>query len=122
MCLAIASMVLASACGRAASVKEGQRVPAQAIKIDDVHFRMIDSELTVQYRTPTPSRDCKAQAAEMPKVWEMVVKDRLRDSPAERVVLSPEDGSGQSLGIQFAKNASGQWSAAAPCLISIPVN
>ena len=121
-CFVIAAMIVAAACGRAASVKGGQRVPAQPIKIDDVHFRMVDSELTVQYRTPTPSRDCKAQAAEMPNVWEMVVKDRLRDSPAERVVLFPEDASGHSVAIQFAKGASGQWSATAPCSISIPVS
>jgi hypothetical protein len=121
-CLVIATMVLAAACSRAASVGVDQRdPPSQVVKIDDVHFRVVDSELTVQYRTLTSSRECNVQAAEMPKVWDMIVKARLKESPMERVVLFPEDASGQSVAIQFAKSVSGQWSAAAPCSITIPV-
>jgi hypothetical protein len=76
----------------------------------------------VNYRTQTSIRDCKTQAAEMPKVWDQVVRARLKDSAPESVVLFPEDASGQSLAIQFTKTESGDWSASAPCSIRIPAS
>ena len=121
LCFVVATMVLVTACGRAASVSEGQRnVPAEPVKIDAVDIRAVDSRMVVHYRTPASSGDCKAQAAEMPKVWDQIVKSRLRDTSVQRVVLFPEDASGQSVGFEFTKSASGQWSVAAPCSIRIP--
>jgi hypothetical protein len=120
----IATMVFAAACGRAASVGGNQRsVPAEAFKIDDVvDISAVDSHLIVQYRTRKSLGDCKAQAAEMPEVWKLVVKPRLSDSPVQHVSLSPEDASGQSVAMTFVKSASGQWSTKAPCTISIPAS
>jgi hypothetical protein len=97
-----------------------RNVPGEAIKIDDVDISAADSRIMVQYRTSTSIRDCGAQAAEMPKVWDLVVKARLQESPVQRVVLFPEDTSGQSVSIEFTRNPSGQWSSAVPCSIRIP--
>jgi hypothetical protein len=117
----VATLILTVGCDRAVSVPSNERsVPGEAIKIDDVHIRPGDSEISVFYRTSTSIRDCGAQAAEMPKVWDLVVKARLEESPVPRVVLWPVDTSGQSVSIEFTKGASGQWSAAVPCSIRIP--
>ena len=92
--------VLAAACNRAASVGGDRRsVPGEAIKIDDVQIRDVDSGISVHYSTRTSIRDCAAQAAEMPKVWDLVVKTGLGEAPVQRVVLFPEDTSGQSVWI-----------------------
>ena len=117
-------MVSAAACGRAASVGGDQRSGlAESFKSDDVvDIRVLDSHLIVQYRTRTSIRDCKAQTAEMPKVWKLVVKARLADASVQQVSLSPEEASGQSVAMTFVKSASGQWSTEAPCRISIPVS
>jgi hypothetical protein len=118
----LVTVVLAAACHRAAPVGGDQRgVPAEAIKIDDVHITDEDSELIVQYRTRTSSRDCKAQAVEMPKVWDLVVKAHLTDSHVQRVVLVPEDPSGQSVSFGFNKSAS-EWSSPGPCPTTIPAS
>jgi hypothetical protein len=93
----------------------------EGAKIDQVDIRTVESGLIVQYRTSTSIRDCTAQAAEMPRVWNSVVRSRLTDAQIRQVFLSPEDASGQSIAIEFTKNASGNWSAAAPCAITIPV-
>jgi hypothetical protein len=117
----IGTTLLATACGRAASVDQHQRdVPGDAVKIDDVDIRSADSEIIVHYRTRTSIRDRKAQAAEMPKVWELVVKARLGDASLQRVILFPEDASLESVAIEFKKSASGQWVAVAPYSITIP--
>jgi hypothetical protein len=117
----IGTMVVAAACGRGPSVRGAeQSLRGEAVKIDDVHIRAVHSGISVHYRTSASIRDCGAQAAEMPKVWDLVVKARLRESPVQRVVLFPEDTSGQSVSIEFTKSASGQWSAAVPCSIRIP--
>ncbi len=120
---AVAAVVLASACERKTPVHEDTSTGSnEAVKIDDVHVRPIESGISVHYRTSTSIRDCVAQAAEMPKVWDMIVKTRLGESAVERVVLFPEDVSGQSVSIEFSKSASGQWSAAVPCSIRISTN
>lgn len=119
--LIIVAVVLAAACERAASVRGNQQgVSGEAITIEDVHIRDVDSGIIVHYRTSTSIRDCAAQAAEMPKVWELVVKARLAESPVQWVVLFPEDTSGQSVSLEFTKNASGEWTAGVPCSIRIP--
>jgi hypothetical protein len=69
----IAALVLAGACSRGASEGGDQRgVPPDAIKIDDVYVDSRASGLIVHYRTRTSSGDCKAQAAEMPRVWDLL--------------------------------------------------
>jgi hypothetical protein len=108
------------ACDRTASHNQNQTARADVVKIEDVTITAKDLELMVQYRTQTPSGDCKAQAAEMPKVWDQVVKARLNGSRVERVTLFPEDPSLQSVSYHFTKNASGQWTAVAPCSFGIP--
>jgi hypothetical protein len=116
----VATMVLAGACSRASGGGDQRNVPADAIKIDDVDVRVMDPGLLiVQYRTRTSIQDCKAQAAEMPGVWDLVVKARLTEAAVQRVVLFPEKA-GRSLSFTFTKSGSGQWSALAPCSISIP--
>ena len=113
--------VLAVGCGQSTSVGGDHRAgPGESVKVDDVTIRPTDSGLMIQYRTRISSRDCNAQAAEMPEVWNQVVKARLTDSVLRRVVLFPEDPSGQSVSFEFTKNASGRWSASGPCVISIP--
>jgi hypothetical protein len=95
----------------------------EGVKIEDVmDVSADDSALVVQYRTRTSIRDCKAQAAEMPQVWDLVVKGRLKDSAVRQVILDAEEASGQrqSVGMIFTKSASGQWSTKAPCSITIP--
>ena len=99
---------LAAACDRPA-----------VMKIEDVHVNANSSRLIFNYRTQTPTGDCKAQAAEMPKVWDLIVKSRLQDSSVPVVVLFPEDPSGQSVGFEFTKGESG-WSSPGPCLTIIP--
>jgi hypothetical protein len=119
--LVVGATLLVGGCGRPAPVGGDQRtVVVEPIKIDDVHISAVDSGITVQYRTATSTRDCGAQAAEMPRVWDLVVKARLQGSAAQRVILFPEDTSGQSVSIEFTKNPSGQWSSAGPCSIRIP--
>jgi hypothetical protein len=119
--LVVATIVLAAACERAASVRRHQQsAPGEVIKIDDVQIRDVDSGISVHYRTSTSIRDCGTQTAEMPKVWELVVKARLAESPVQRVILFPEDASGQSVSIEFTKSASGKWTAGVPCSIRIP--
>jgi hypothetical protein len=95
-----------------------RRVPAEPVKIDDVRVRTVDSGLMFQYRTQRPSADCKAQAEELPKVRDLMVKARLTDSHVQRVILFPEDPSHQSVSFEFTRSASG-WSTAAPCPITI---
>ncbi len=117
----IATLLLGLACNQATSVEQGEpAVTANAFKIDDLRITVDHSGLMFQYRTSSSSTDCKAQAAEMPKVWDSVVRPRLRDSHVERVILFPEDKSGTSVGMEFTKSASGRWAAAAPCSIAIP--
>jgi hypothetical protein len=115
-------MILAGACERGASEGGRQRSgPPDVIKIEAVDIRLMDSGLLiVQYRTRTSIQDCKAQAVEMPGVWDLFVKARLTDSAVQRVVLSPEDASGRSVTTEFTKRESGQWSALVPCSITIP--
>jgi hypothetical protein len=84
------------------------------LNIEEVHVRADPSDIMVQYRTPTPIRDCKAHAAEMPKVWDLVVKDRLGES-VERVTLFPENPSGESASTTFVKSADGEWASTALC-------
>jgi hypothetical protein len=74
----------------------------------------------VHYRTRTSIRDCKAQAVEMPQVWDRIVKSRLDGSHVQNVTLFPEDRSLRSVAINFTKSASGRWSSQVPCSISIP--
>jgi hypothetical protein len=73
----------------------------------------------VQYRTQTSIRDCQAHAAEMPRVWNQLVKARLTGAPVTSVVLVPEDPSGVSVAMLFTPDQSGRWSSRAPCTITI---
>lgn len=90
------------------------------MKIDDVRTTVGNDGLMFQYRTRTSSRDCEAQRAEMPRVWNLVVNARLASSHAQSVTLVPEDPSGLSVSFQFTKSPTGEWAAAAPCSIGIP--
>jgi hypothetical protein len=117
----IASGALVVACGREGTIDPQGKAPTEAMKIDDVRISDGDPGLIFQYRTRTSSMDCEAQRAEMPKVWNLVVNRRLRGSNPERVILFPADPSGVSVSFEFTKSGSGQWSAAAPCRISIPI-
>ena len=118
--LAVAAVVgatmLASACDRAAPAG------GEALNIEKVDISSIDSGIYVLYRTTTPTRDCNAQGAEMPRVWKRIVKARLNDSSIRRVILFPEDTSGHSVSFEFTKDASGQWSSVGPCPTRIPAD
>jgi hypothetical protein len=116
----VGAALLIAACDRTPSQNRSQEVHAEAVKIEDVHISAKDTEIVIQYRTQTSSRDCKAQAGELPKAWDLVVRSRLKHSRVQRVVLFPEDASLQSVTYIFAKNASGQWAAVAPCSFGIP--
>jgi hypothetical protein len=116
----ITSTALVVSCGRETSIDDQHKVSAEPMKIDDVRITE-GNPLIFQYRTRTSSRDCEAQAAEMPKVWNLLVNARLSGSHAQSVLLFPEDASGLSVSFEFTKSPSGQWSAAAPCSISIPI-
>src|SRR5262245_41543670 len=119
LCL-VATMVLAASCDRGASTRADQRgATVGPFKVADVHVRTGEARLMFQYRTQTASGDCKAQVGEMPNVWDQLVKAGLTDSHVEHVILFPEDPSGQSVGFEFTKTASG-WSAEAPCSVTIP--
>jgi hypothetical protein len=120
-CCVVAAITLLVACGPEATPDGQRRGPPEAMKIDDVRITDGESGLMFQYHTRTSSRDCDAQAAEMPTVWKLVVDSRLSPSHPQRVILVPEDPSGWSVGFEFTKSASGQWSAAAPCRIGIPI-
>jgi len=87
-----------------------------------VYIRDMDSGLIFQYRTHSSSTDCKAQAREMPKVWDRIVKAPLKSSHVQRVILFPEDDSGRSVSMEFTERPSGEWSAAAPRAILIPAS
>jgi len=106
----ITTIALAAACDRLAPVK-----------IEDVHVRATNSQLVFQYRTQTPTADCEAQAVELPKVWDLVVKAHLTDSQVQEVVLFPEDPSLQSVTFVFTKSASG-WASSGPCPTTIPAS
>jgi hypothetical protein len=117
---AVMTMVLTAACHRTASTPADES--DRALKIDEVNVRTIDSGISVHYRTSTSINDCQAQAREMPKVWDLIVKPRLRESAVDRVILFPEDASLRSVSVEFRKGASDEWSVAVPCVIRIPVS
>ena len=79
---------------RAPTIREPSAITA-------VHVSEKDSLVIFNYHTPTPSADCKAQAEEMPKVWELFVKSRLKNLDARSVVLFPEDQAHQSVSFEF---------------------
>jgi hypothetical protein len=122
VCLLVVATCVAVACGQAvpAGRRDQRSESGQALKIDDVAFSAVDFGFIVHYRTLTPSGDCTAQAEELPKVWDLVVKARLKDSPVQRVILFPEDTLRQSITFEFRKDAAGQWVAKAPCSITTP--
>ena len=112
------SIILAVACSRDVPIGGNQsQVLRTVVKLEDiVEVTNERSELG----TRTSIRDGKAQSSEMPQVWDLVVRGRLKESAVTHVILFPEDTSGQSLGMVFTKNESGEWSASAPYSISIP--
>jgi hypothetical protein len=120
-CLVV-TVLLALSCRDKASGVTDQRSAPGGGGVENVETEIIRGSLFVNYLTQTSIRDCAAQRAEMPKVWESVVRARLNDPAVERVVLSPEEVSGQSLGMFFTRNASGQWSASVPCSVVIPTD
>jgi len=107
--LLIATIALAAACVR-----------APAFKIDNVHIDDRTDGPFINYHTLSPSGDCTVQAAEMPKVWDLIVKGHIADSHVQRVVLIPEDPTGQSVGFEFIKSGSGWSTENAPCSFDIP--
>jgi hypothetical protein len=113
------SAIVLGGCARGASVDQRQQNSPAVVNITGVDVRTVGTTLIIQYRTQTSIRDCRAQEVEMPAVWSRVVKPRLDTRPTQ-VVLSPEERSGQSVGIAFSKNSAGQWTAVAPCSIVIP--
>lgn len=119
----IGTLVAVTACdrGTAGSPARGS-APAENAGISDVRTSHTDSRLMFQYRTQSSSEDCKAQAAEMPKVWDQIMKPHARNSNVHSVTLVPADPSGVSVSFEFTKSSSGQWAAMAPCSISIPIN
>jgi hypothetical protein len=120
-CGLIVAVVTLSGCQQEAKrPPAAARSPSQANAIENLEIRSLDSGISVHYRTSTTVRSCEAQAAEMPRVWVLAVKKRLEADPIQRVVLFPEDNTGQSVSIEFTKGADGQWSSIAPCVIRIP--
>ena len=91
------------------------------VNVEDVSVLGTDSDFTVFYRTRTSIRDGDAQIAEIPKVWNVVVRPRLKTSTT-RVIMVPEDPSRTSVSFAFARNAGGDWIAEAPWKIVIPAN
>lgn len=116
----IAAAILGVACEQRSPRTGGQGSVSADAKIENVEISTVEAGLIVQYHTHTSSRDCEAQAAEMPHVWNQVVKARLNDSAVKSVVLFPEDPSGLSVAMEFTPNKSGRWSTSAPCKITIP--
>jgi hypothetical protein len=117
--LAIAAIIAAASCnqrGTQASDKGDTQTP----KITDVLTTHTGSQLIFQYRTQSSTEDCKAQAAEMPKIWNQLMKPYARNPNVQSVILFPADPSGVSVSFEFGKTTSGQWAAMAPCPISIP--
>src|SRR4051812_40509826 len=114
-----ATLVLALGCNQGTSVGGGEAtVTAHTFKID-VHVAGIDSGRMSQYRTSSSSTHCKTQAAEVPRIWNLVVTPRLSDSHVQRAILFPQDQPGTSVSIECTKSASGQWAAAALCSFAI---
>jgi hypothetical protein len=118
----LALAICAVACSQDIPVGgDTSQAAGKGVKLEDIS--RIDTDalgLIVHYRTRISIGDCGAQTSEMPQVWDLVVKDRLEDSAVQTVTLFPEDASGRSVAVTFTKNTSGQWSASAPCSISIP--
>ena len=116
------TLMLAVGCGQSSSVggENSQGVDNRVQVKDIVAITAESSDLIVQYRTRTSIRDCKAQASQMPEVWNLIVRTRLKDNAFQRVILFPQDPTGESASFAFTKNATGHWSASAPCSIRIP--
>jgi hypothetical protein len=116
---AIATAVLVIACGRESPVNGNRRTVSPApVNVEDVSVLGTDSDFTVFYRTRTSIRDGEAQGAEIPKVWNTVVRPRLKTSTT-RVNMMPEDPSGTSVSFTFT-SVGGQWTALAPWKVVIP--
>ncbi len=114
------------ACGRGSSLNRNDRPESSSsssstVNVEDVSVLGTDSDFTVFYRTRTSIRDEEAQVAEIPKVWKLVVRPRLKTSTT-RVIMFPEDPSRTSVSFAFAKGAGGEWIAEAPWKVVIPAN
>lgn len=119
--LMVAALMTVGACSQAAP-PAGQAGSVAPVAIDDVHVTFEKAELLVMYRTRTSSsRDCAAQRAEMPAVWNQLVKARLGEPGLRSVVMVPEDTTGTSVSNTFTKNAHGQWTSPVPCGVVIPL-
>ena len=119
----VGAAILAVACNRPppeASVSAG--ASARGLSIEGVDILTDDKGFVVFYRTRTSVRDCQAQAAELPLVWETIVRPRLTDAAVREVTLFPEDSSGLSVSFTFRKGLSGEWKVPAPCSVSIPAD
>lgn len=55
----------------------------------------------------------------MNDMWTRVVRDQLKPPGVRTIVLFPAELSGASASFQFTSNASGRWTAQAPCAIDI---
>jgi hypothetical protein len=116
----IASALLVIACSRESSVAGNPGTASgPPVDVKDVHTTGTDSDFVVFYRTRTSIRDQEAQMAEIPKVWNIVVRPRLKASTT-RVTMMPEDPTGTSVGFTFTNSAAGGWTALAPWKVVIP--
>ena len=112
-------VILVAGCGRESSVSDNRRIESPApVNVEDVKVLGTDSDFTVFYRTRTSIRDGEAQVAEIPKVWTIVVRPRLKTTTT-RVTMMPEDASGTSVSFTFT-SVGGQWTALAPWKVVIP--
>lgn len=118
----ILTAVLVIACGRESSVNGHRRTESAApVNVEDVQIMGTDSEFTVFYSTRTSIRDQQAQVEEIPRVWNAVVRPRLKTSTTQ-VIMFPEDPSGTSVSFGFTRSADGRWIALAPWKIVIPAD
>lgn len=69
----------------------------ETARISDMRTSHAASRLMFQYRTQSSRADCKAEAAEMPKVWDQLMTPYARNSNVQSVALMPEDPSGVSI-------------------------
>jgi hypothetical protein len=114
----LATTVLLSGCGFSSGDNQRETPSATAFSVENVDIRGTDLDFQVSYRTRASVRDEQAQRREIPRVWNAVVKPRLKPSTA-RVIMVPEDSTLTSVSFAFTKSADGEWIAHAPWKIVI---
>jgi hypothetical protein len=115
--------LLTVACSRQPPEASASTVASgRGLSIEGVDILTDDKGFVVFYRTRTSVRDCRAQASELPQVWEGIVRHLLKDAGVREVTLFPEDSSGLSVSFTFRKDLSGGWKVPVPCSVSIPAD